>query len=152
MLVEFTEAEEACRSAFRAFVCREIAPYADEWDRDERVPDEVVARLGRERYLGALVAAEFGGAAMNMVTFGLLNEEVGRGCSSVRSILTVHGMVQFAVSRWGRDAQKARWLPRLASGDAIGAFALTEAGAGSDAAGIETTAARRGDSFVLDGT
>ena len=87
-----------------------------------------------------------------MVTFGLLNEEMGRGCSSVRSLLTVHGMVQFAILRWGKEDQKKKWLPRLAMGEVIGAFGLTEPGAGSDAAAIETSAAVSENSYVLNGT
>ena len=79
-------------------------------------------------YLGALTPPEQGGTYRDMVTFGLLNEELGRGCSSVRSLLTVHGMVQYAILRWGSETLKAKWLPRLANGEAIGAFGLTEPG------------------------
>ena len=90
------------------------------------MPRDLIARLGQKGYLGGLIPLEYGGAGMDMVTFGLLNEEVGRGCSSVRSLLTVHGMVQFAIVRWGSDDQKKKWLPRLATGEVIGAFGLTE--------------------------
>ena len=100
----------------------------------------MIARLGERGYLGGLVPRDYGGAGLDMVTFGLLNEEIGRGCSSVRSLLTVHGMVQFAILRWGREDQKKKWLPRLATGEVIGAFGLTEPAAGSDAAAIETDA------------
>ena len=102
-------------------------------------------------YLGAVVAPEHGGAGMDAVTFGLLNEELGRACSSVRSLLTVHSMACHAVARWGSGEQKARWLPRLASGRAIGAFGLSEAEVGSDAAAVRTVAEPEGDGFVLHG-
>ncbi len=108
--------------------------------------------MGREGYLGAFVPAERNGRGMDMVTFGILNEEVGRGCSSVRSLLTVQGMVEYAILRWGNEAQKTRWLPGLATGDLIGAFGLTEPGAGSDAAGVETSATRSEGSYTLNGT
>lgn len=88
---------------------------------------------------------------MNMVTFGLLNEEFGRGCSSLRSLLTVHSMVEYAILRWGNQRQKESWLPRLATGELIGAFALSEPNAGSDAQGIETTATLVGDVYLLNG-
>ena len=146
------ERPEAARAAFAEFARREIAPHADRWDADERLPREVIDRLAAAGYLGSLIPSEYGGAGMSMLDFGALNEEIGRACSSLRSLLTVHGMVQFAIARWGSPAQKQHWLPRLASGGAIGAFALTESGAGSDGHSIETRAASRGGGFVLDGT
>jgi len=152
MKLEVSDAQAAGQAGFREFVRSEIEPHADRWDREERIPMELVARLGQVGYLGALIPAEYGGSGMDMVTYGLLNEEVGRGCSSVRSLLTVHGMVQFSILRWGSDEQKKRWLPRLATGKAIGAFGLTEPGAGSDARGIEASATVRGNSYVLHGT
>ncbi len=130
----------------------EIEPHADRWDREQRIPMELFARLGQVGYLGALVPSSYNGSEMDMVTYGFLNEEVGRGCSSVRSLLTVHGMVQFAILRWGTEEQRKQWLPHLATGKVIGAFGLTEPGAGSDAAGIQTSATVRGGSYILNGT
>jgi glutaryl-CoA dehydrogenase (non-decarboxylating) len=143
---------EHTRQAFRAFVDAEVVPHAGEWDRAERISDGVIGRLAEEGWLGALLPAEVGGAGMDMVTFGALNEELGRGCSSVRSLLTVHSMVSFALHRFGSRAQKERWLSRLAAGELIGAFALTEPEAGSDAASISASAERDGDDYVLNGT
>lgn len=140
------------RPAFAAYVDREIAPHAGAWDRAEAVPMEAVRRLFATGWLGALVPREHGGAGVDMATFGVLNEELGRGCSSVRSLLTVHSMCSFSVLRWGGRALKERWLPRLATGETIGAFALSEPGAGSDAASITTEATLDGDAYVLNGT
>jgi glutaryl-CoA dehydrogenase (non-decarboxylating) len=151
MSVELTAAHQASQAGFREFVRDEIAPHANRWDREERMPREVVARLAEMGYLGALIPPEFGGTYKDMITFGLLNEELGRGCSSVRSLLTVHGMVQYAILRWGSEALKTHWLPRLARGEEIGAFGLTEPGTGSDAKSIETSARPSGGSYVLDG-
>jgi alkylation response protein AidB-like acyl-CoA dehydrogenase len=86
-----------------------------------------------------------------MISFGLLHEEVGRGCSSLRSLLTVHSMVSYAVLRWGSSRLKDTWLPQLAQGGAIAAFALSEPKVGSDARSVETTATRAGDAYVLHG-
>ncbi|MBV9772447.1 MAG: acyl-CoA dehydrogenase family protein, partial [Gemmatimonadetes bacterium] len=139
------------REGFRAFVDREVAPFAGEWDRAERTPSEVIRRVAEAGYLGALLPREVGGAGMDTATFGVLNEELGRGCSSIRSLLTVHSMASFAVHRWGSAAQKERWLASLASGETIGAFGLSEPGAGSDVTGIETEAVADGDGYVLHG-
>jgi glutaryl-CoA dehydrogenase (non-decarboxylating) len=152
MSFEISEAQATSQAAFREFVKAEIGPHANRWDREERVPADLVGRLGQAGYLGALIPTNYGGAGMDMITFGLLNEEVGRGCSSVRSLLTVHGMVQFAILRWGNEAQKDKWLPRLAKGEWIGAFGLTEPNVGSDARGIETSATVSAGSYVLRGS
>jgi glutaryl-CoA dehydrogenase (non-decarboxylating) len=143
---------EHTRAAFRAFTDREIVPHAAAWDRAERISPEVIRALAEEGWLGAVLPDEVGGAGMDMPTFAALNEELGRGCSSVRSLLTVHSMLSFAVHRWGSRAQKERWLPSLAAGERIGAFALTEPDIGSDAASITTTAERDGEDYVLTGT
>ncbi|HWK88480.1 MAG TPA: acyl-CoA dehydrogenase family protein, partial [Longimicrobium sp.] len=143
---------EHARAGFAAWVEREAAPFAGEWDRQAATPRAVIEAMAAAGFLGALVPAERGGAPLDMVTFGLLNEELGRGCSSIRSLVTVHSMVCFAVGRWGGAAQKERWLPRLAAGQAIGAFALSEPNVGSDAAAIETAAEPDGDGWRLRGT
>jgi glutaryl-CoA dehydrogenase (non-decarboxylating) len=152
MSFEINEAQATSQAGFREFVRAEIAPFANQWDREERIPAETITRLSQKGYLGALIPSSFGGTGMDMLTFGLLNEELGRGCSSVRSLLTVHGMVQFAILRWGNEAQKRLWLPRLANGELIGAFGLTEPNVGSDARGIETTATPVDGAYVLDGS
>lgn len=129
-----------------------MAPFAGEWDREGRTPRHVVERMAQAGFLAAAVPAELGGGGMDAVTFGLLNEELGRGCSSIRSLVTVHSMACHAVVRWGSRAQKEAWLPRLARGELIGAFGLSEPNVGSDAGAIETTADPDGDSYVLRGT
>ncbi len=139
------------KEKFRAIVDAEIAPHADQFDRAQRIPDTVLRRLGQWGWWGAILPCDIGGAGMDMTTLGMLHEEVGRGCSSVRSLLTVHTMVAYAIARWGNEEQRRRWLPPLARGEVIGAFCLTEAEAGSDAANIATTATRQTDGYVLHG-
>jgi glutaryl-CoA dehydrogenase (non-decarboxylating) len=151
MKIELTPQQQQAQAAFRSFVDSEVAPFANQFDQEERIPSELISKLAQEKYLGAVIAPESGGGGMDMLTFGLLNEQVGRGCSSVRSLLTVQNMVASAIMRWGRPHQKERWLPRLASGEVIGAFALTEPGVGSDARNIETVAVQQGDAYVLSG-
>jgi alkylation response protein AidB-like acyl-CoA dehydrogenase len=108
--------------------------------------------MAQQGYLSTVLPENYGGLGLDMVTFGLLNEEIGRVCSSTRGLLTVHGMVSYAILRWGTDEQKKHWLPRLASGEIIAAFALTEPDVGSDAKSIETVAEKQGDAYVLSGT
>ena len=145
-------AQERARAEFAAFVDREVVPFAGEWDRASATPPETIRKVAEAGYLGAVVPREHGGMGLDMVTFGILNEELGRGCSSIRSLLTVHSMCSFAVLRWGSRAQKEQWLPLLARGEKIGAFGLSEPNVGSDAGAVETTATPDGDDYVLDGT
>lgn len=145
------EAQEARRAAFEAWAAREVAPYAGEWDRAAHTPSAIVRTMAEEGFLGAVIPAAFGGAEMDAVTFGLLNEELGRACSSIRSLVTVHSMASHAVARWGTRAQKERWLPAMARGERIGAFGLSEPLVGSDAASVRTEAVADGDGYVLRG-
>jgi glutaryl-CoA dehydrogenase (non-decarboxylating) len=140
------------RREFREFVDREIVPSAARWDREGAISREIVTAVAERGYLGAGMGTWGGVQPLDLVAFGILHEEVGRGCSSVRSLLTVHAMVAHAVQRWGTAAQKERWMPKLATGEVIGSFALTEEHVGSDVKGIQTQAVAEGDGFRLDGT
>lgn len=146
-----SEAQKRQQAEFREFVDAEVAPLADRCDREARLPPELIARLARRGYLGALTPAEYGGRGMDMLTFGLLNEELGRGCTSARTLITVQNMAIRAIHRWGSDPLKESWLRPLASGRKIAAFGLTEPEHGCDAGGIETTITPSGDDLVLDG-
>jgi glutaryl-CoA dehydrogenase (non-decarboxylating) len=151
MKLELTPPQIKAQTDFRAFTTEVLTPIADEYDQEQKTPPEVIRRVAQANYLGALLPIEYGGANMDAITFGLLNEEIGRACSSVRSLLTVHSMVSFAILRWGTQGQKKYWLPRLASGQSIGAFALTEPNVGSDASQIETQAEPEGNGYSLNG-
>ncbi|TQK75363.1 hypothetical protein FB479_101980 [Brevibacillus sp. AG162] len=151
MNLEFSQGQEAFYASCRAFVDEHITPNANEWDVREETPNEIIRKLAEQGYLGAAVPKEWGGLGLDAMSLGLLHEEIGRGCSSIRSLLTVHGMVCVAITRFGTKEQKETWLPRLASGELVGAFGLTEPFAGSDAKSIRTTAELRGDQYVLNG-
>lgn len=146
-----TPAETARREEFRSFSGAEISPRATTFDRAGGIDDDLVAKLAGAGYLGATIAPEHGGPGMDEVTFGLLCEEIGAGCSSVRSLLTVQNMVARAIARWGSAAQKEHWLPRLAAGDAVAAFCLTEPEAGSDAASVRTSFSDSGGAWTVNG-
>lgn len=149
--LELSAEQREARQRCRAFVAEHVAPHAARWDREGRMPAATIAELRRHGYLGANLPRELGGGGVDPVTYGLLTEEIGRGCSSLRSLLTVHDMVSEAVRRWGSAHLKAEALPRLARAELIGALALSEPNVGSDAANVETAAERDGDAYVLDG-
>ncbi|MFD0356106.1 acyl-CoA dehydrogenase family protein [Streptomyces sp. NPDC127110] len=153
MNLELSEEQEAVRRLARAFTDREIAPYAAEWDRAESVDRSIVKKLGDLGFLGLTVPEEYGGSGGDHLSYVLVTEELGRGDSAVRGIVSVSlGLVAKTVAAWGTEEQKRTWLPRLCSGEALGCFGLTEPGTGSDAAALTTRAVREGDAYVISGS
>lgn len=151
MKLELTERQTEDQRGFRAFVDTHIAPFADQWDREERYPAETIRELARAGYLGMVVPRAEGGTGSDMITFGLLNEELGRGCSSTRNLMTVHSMIAHVVHKRAGKHLKERYLERLIAGEIIGAFGLSEPNVGSDAKSVETTATLQGDTYILNG-
>ena len=133
-----TEVQQERQREFREFVASYVAPSAAEWDRAERIPESLVTRMAGAGYLGSTIPSKFGGQGWDTVTFGLLNEAFGRGSAALADLLTVQSMVSMTVLKWGSDEQKSRWLPPLARGETIGAFALTEPAGGSDLQSLQT--------------
>lgn len=153
MNLELSEEQSAVRELARAFTEREIAPYAAEWDRAESVDRAIVKKLGSVGFLGLTVPEEYGGSGGDHLSYVLVTEELGRGDSAVRGIVSVSlGLVAKTIAAWGSEEQKHAWLPRLCSGEALGCFGLTEPGTGSDAAALTTRARREGDSYVISGS
>ncbi|MFI7121295.1 acyl-CoA dehydrogenase family protein [Amycolatopsis sp. NPDC049868] len=147
-----TETQRDIRAMAARFVDDEIAPRAAEWDRAEQVDRGIVKRLGELGFLGLMVPEAYGGVDADMLSYVLVTEELGRGDSAVRGIVSVSlGLVTKTIVTHGTDEQREYWLPRLVSGDALGCFALTEPGTGSDAASVSTRATRDGGDWVLDG-
>jgi glutaryl-CoA dehydrogenase (non-decarboxylating) len=149
--LELSAAQRQARQGCREFVAAWVAPHAGAWDREGRMPPAVIGELRRRGYLGSHLAPQLGGGGVDPVTYGLLTEEIGRGCSSLRSLLTVHDMVSETVRRWGSPYLKREVLPRLARAEVLAALALSEPNVGSDAAGVETEAVRDGSEFVIQG-
>jgi alkylation response protein AidB-like acyl-CoA dehydrogenase len=139
--LDLSDEQRLIQETAREFVDREIAPRARENDRAARFDRELARRLGGMGYLGAPVPEEHGGRGLDYVSYGLIVEEVGRGDSSARTVVSVQtSLVCGSIERWGSEEQKRRWLPRLCSGEALGCFALTEPDAGSDPAAMRTRA------------
>jgi alkylation response protein AidB-like acyl-CoA dehydrogenase len=151
MVFQLTIEQQERQQAFKSFVSQTVLPYADAYDREEYTPPALIKKIAQEGYLGALIPKQWHGREMDMITFGLLNEELGRGCSSLRSLLTVQSMVAHAILRWGSQPQKEHWLPKLATGEVIGAFGLSEPNVGSDAKSVETKALLHNDAYILNG-
>ena len=148
-----TEAIDDLRRLARDFAQREVAPLAARTDREHRYPEEAIAKAAALGLLGITIPEDFGGGGMNHTAFATLIEEVAAVCASTAVIIDVHTSVGMEpILNFGSVAQKERWLPRLASGDAIGAFALTEPGAGSDAGSLATSARRVDGGYILNGS
>ncbi|MET9472082.1 acyl-CoA dehydrogenase family protein [Streptomyces sp. NPDC002917] len=153
MNLELSEEQEAVRQLAKDFVAREITPHVVEWDRAENVDRSIVKKLGSLGFLGLTVPEEYGGSGGDHLAYCLVTEELGRGDSSVRGIVSVSlGLVAKTIATWGDEEQKRQWLPGLTAGEAIGCFGLTEPGTGSDAGNLTTKAVREGDSYVINGT
>jgi alkylation response protein AidB-like acyl-CoA dehydrogenase len=149
---ELPESHRALQASLREFCERKVKPYAREWDKDERFPMEVVRELGELGVLGMLVGEEYGGAAMDSLAVAVAVEEIARYDGSLALTVASHnGLGTSHIRVFGNEAQKRKYLPKLASGEFLGAWGLTEPGSGSDASGMKTTAVRQGDNWVLNG-
>jgi butyryl-CoA dehydrogenase len=149
---ELTDEQRLIQEAAREFTDREIVPRARDSDRAARFDRELARRLGELGYLGALVAEEHGGRGLDYLTYGLIVEEIGRGDSAMRTVVSVQtSLVCGSIERWGTDEQRRRWLPGLCSGEALGCFALTEPDTGSDAAALRTRAERVDGGWRISG-
>lgn len=150
---ELTEDQKAIKEAARRFADKEIVPTARENDEMERFPWVVVKKMGPLGYLAGPVPPEYGGPGMDYIAYAMLTEEIGRACSSVRTVLSVHiSLVQLTVLQLGSEDLKREILPKMASGEWIGCFGLTEPDAGSDAGGIKTRAVKDGNNWIINGT
>ena len=147
------EEQRLARDMARDFATAELAPHAAEWDREARFPAEAVAKLGELGLMGMLVPQEWGGAGADFVTYALTMEEIAAGDGACSTIMGVNNSpVCTALLAEGTDEQRERFLKPLARGEKLGAFCLSEPGAGSDAAAIRTVARAAGNKYVLSGT
>ena len=143
----------ALQQSLRTFCEEKVKPHARRWDQEEKFPQDVVRELGELGVLGMLVSEQFGGAAMDALAVAVAVEEIARYDGSLALTVASHnGLGTSHLRVFGNDEQRARYLPKLATGEYLGAWGLTEPGSGSDAAGMKTTAVRKGDGWVLNGT
>jgi butyryl-CoA dehydrogenase len=145
--------QQLIRNTVREFMEAEVRPHVKEWERTEHFPLEAIKKLGGLGCCGMLMPEEWGGAGFDTISYVLMLEEVARVHAALATALSVtNSAVQIPLLMFGTEAQKTRYLRRLASGEIIASFCLTEPGAGSDAAGIQATAVRDGDAYKLNGT
>ncbi len=148
-----TEEQRLIRESVRRFAEQEIIPAAGEHDRTGQFPRELVRRMATLGFLGGPIPEEYGGSGLDFISHAITTEEVGRADSSLRTTMSVQvSLVELSLLRWGTETQKRRYLPELCAGRILGCFGLTEPNAGSDPASMETTAIRRGERWVLNGT
>lgn len=148
-----TPEQQEVRALARDFAEREVAPVIHHFDEAQEFPHEILARLAGTGLLGALVPEEYGGAALDYVSYALAVEELNRVDASVGITMWAHNsLCTNHITLFGSREQKARYLPRLARGEALGAWGLTEPGSGSDAAAMRTRAVQDGEHFVLNGS
>ncbi|MGI9019715.1 MAG: acyl-CoA dehydrogenase family protein [Solirubrobacterales bacterium] len=151
-MFELTDEQKLIAETARDFVDNEVFPKARDSDRAARFDAGLARRLGEMGYLGAPVAEEYGGRGLDYVSYGLIVEEVGRGDSAQRTVVSVQtSLVCGSIERWGSEEQKQRWLPPLCSGEAFGCFGLTEPDTGSDAAAVRTRAEKVDGGWRING-
>ena len=149
---ELTDEQRLVRETARAFTDNEIVERARENDRNEHFDLDLVQKIAAQGYLGAIVPREYGGAGLDYLTYGLIVEEVGRGDSAMRTVVSVQtSLVCSALVRWGTEEQKQHYLPKLCSGEWLGCFGLTEPDTGSDAANQRTRAKKTDSGWVING-
>ncbi len=152
MQFELTEQQRMIKELAADFAAREIAPIAAQIDEEERFPAEVVKKMGELGFMGMNVSEQYGGAGLDMVCYVLAMEEISKACASSGVIMSVNNsLVCWPLETYGTEEQKMKWLAPLARGEKLGAYCLSEPGAGTDAAAQTTTARKDGDHWVING-
>ncbi|MPZ80941.1 MAG: acyl-CoA dehydrogenase [Actinophytocola sp.] len=153
MDLSLSEEQAALRDLARDFVDREVVPNVRDWDRAEQVDRSIVGKLGEVGFLGLTVPEEYGGSGGDHLAYCLMMEEIGRGDSAIRGIVSVSlGLVGKTILSFGTPDQRSSWLPGLCSGESLACFGLTEPDTGSDAGNLSTKAVRDGSDWVLSGS
>jgi alkylation response protein AidB-like acyl-CoA dehydrogenase len=150
---DLTDEQRLIRETAREFTDKEVIERSRENARNHRFDLELVQKVAKQGYLGAIIPQEYGGAGLDYVSYGLIVEEIGRGDSAVRTVISVQtSLVCSAILKWGTEEQKRHYLPKLCSGEWLGCFGLTEPESGSDAASLRTRAQRTDAGWVLNGS
>src|SRR5438552_1614690 len=146
-----TDVQTDILATVREFVDKEIIPHAQHLEHADEYPEEIVAGMAELGLFGLTIAEEYDGLGESLLTYALVVEELSRGWMSISGIVNTHFIVAYLISRHGTDEQKARLLPKMATGEVRGAFSMSEPNTGSDVAAIRTRAVPDGDEYVLNG-
>ncbi len=150
---DLTEEQQQIRDLARDFAARELAPHALEWDEAAHFPRDMFNKMGEIGFAGMLIPEEYGGVGADTLSYILMLEEINKVLPALGTVLSVHNsLVSYAIAQWGNEKQRAEFLPKLATGEWLGAYALSEAHAGSDPASMRTPAVREGDEYRITGT
>ncbi|GEN31361.1 glutaryl-CoA dehydrogenase (non-decarboxylating) [Cerasibacillus quisquiliarum] len=153
MNFEFSEEQNMLRKTVRHFVDKEIMPYISDWDRRGEFPLAILDRLAELGLMGVCIPEKYGGSGMDYNSLAIVCEELERGDTAFRTAVSVHtGLNSMTLLQWGNEEQKEKYLVPQAKGEKIGAFGLTEPAAGSDVAGMQATAVKDGDYYILNGS
>ncbi len=152
MNFDLNEEQADIRDMVRRFTAQEITPHAEDWDENSYFPREVYTKMAELGLMSMTTPEEYGGSMLSRLSGALVYEELAKGEMATAVGLSVHNMVTGSIARFGNEEQRRRWVPALAAGELLGAFSLSEANAGSDAASLQCRAECRGDSYVLNGS
>ena len=149
---QLSEVQRAFQDAARGFAASEMAPHAPRWDEDKVFPEDALRQAAALGFAGIYVRDDVGGAGLSRLDAAIIFEELAAACPSTDAYISIHNMSSWMIDRFGSDAQRQAFLPKLTSMEHFASYCLTEPGAGSDAAGLKTKAVRDGDDYVLNGT
>jgi hypothetical protein len=152
MEFELNEDQRAVEAAARRFATEKLAPNAARWDEDEHFPVAEMREAAQLGFAGIYVKSDVGGSEMTRLDAAIVFEELAAGCTSTAAFISIHNMASWMIDRFGTDAERHRFLPKLTTMEHIASYCLTEPGSGSDAAALKTRAARDGDDYVLNGS
>ncbi|MDO8900899.1 MAG: acyl-CoA dehydrogenase family protein [Phenylobacterium sp.] len=152
MNFEFSDDQRALQAAAQAFAAAELAPYSARWDRESYFPVETLRQAAALGFAGIYLSEDVGGTGLSRLDASLIFEALAYGDVATTAYLTIHNMASWMIDRFGDEALRQRYLPRLTTMDLIASYCLTEPGAGSDAAALTTTAERQGETYVLNGS
>ncbi len=148
-----SEEHKIIRSSARSFVKKEITPYIESWAEENHFPIAIVRKMGEHGIFGPTISQTYGGGGLDHISYGIIMQEIERGDSGMRSTASVQGsLVMFPIHAFGSEEQKKKFLPKLASGEMLGCFGLTEPNHGSNPSGMETRIEDKGDHFLLNGS
>jgi len=152
MKLELNEQQKMIQKVVREFAEKHVAPFADELDKKAEFPTEILKKMAELGFLGVFVPTEYGGAGLDAISYVTIIEEISKKCASTGVITSVHNsLVSYPIMKYGTEEQKKKYLPILAKGEKIGAFAGTEPNAGSDLGAMQTTAVLKGNKYVING-
>jgi butyryl-CoA dehydrogenase len=152
MKLELNDQQKMIQKMVREFAEKEVGPIAAELDKKEEYPIKTLEKMAKLGLLGTIVPTEYGGAGLDTISYSIVVEEISRKCASTGVVTSVHNsLVAWPIMKYGNDEQKKKYLPILAKGEEIGAFAATEPNAGSDLGAMQTTAVHKGDKYIING-